>query len=212
MPVSPISRWSSRFRHWPAALGLYAALATQATAAPAQLPDSQRILRSARAAQADFESTRRYNLPTAFGHGRAACDEQIGRFCYWYDDGDEPLRAPPPESAGITRARERLRATLVVARPAALRPPRQRPAYRAPGPRHHGAHRAGRPVDLRRSLERRLARGDPAVRVAVVLDAGGAQRPGRLRGSAHHGPRAAARVSLPAGCSRVRRSRQLDRG
>src|SRR5437870_5020027 len=28
MPVSPIFRWSSRFRHWPAALGLYAALAT----------------------------------------------------------------------------------------------------------------------------------------------------------------------------------------
>src|SRR2546426_1894117 len=92
LPVSPISRWSSRFRHWPAALGLCAALATQATAAPAQLPDSQRILRSARAAQAGFEFTRRHNLPTDFGHGRAACDEQIGRFCYWYDDGDEPLR------------------------------------------------------------------------------------------------------------------------
>src|SRR5712691_2740165 len=112
LPVSPISRWSSRFRHWPAALGLCAALATQATAAPAQLPDSQRILRSARAAQAGFEFTRRHNLPTDFGHSRAACDEQIGRFCYWYDDPDEALRAPPPESDRITRARERLLATL----------------------------------------------------------------------------------------------------
>src|SRR3989454_1217329 len=37
MPVSPISGRSSRFRHWPAALGLCAALATQATAA-AELP------------------------------------------------------------------------------------------------------------------------------------------------------------------------------
>src|SRR5437016_4945882 len=87
-------------------------LAPWGRATAAQLPDSQHILRSARAAQADFESIRRHNLPKEPGHGGADCDVQIGRFCYWYDDAAEPQRPPPLESEAITRARDRLLATL----------------------------------------------------------------------------------------------------
>jgi len=87
-------------------------LASWGRAPAAQLPDSQHILRSARAAQADFESIRRHNLPKEPGHGAADCDERIGRFCYWYDDDDETPRPPPPESEAITRARDRLLGTL----------------------------------------------------------------------------------------------------
>ena len=87
-------------------------LAPWGRATAAQLPDSQHILRSARAAQADFESIRRHNLPKEPGHGGADCDVQIGRFCYWYDDDAEPQRPPPLESEAITRARDRLLATL----------------------------------------------------------------------------------------------------
>ena len=87
-------------------------LASWGRAPAAQLPDSQHILRSARAAQAGFESIRRHNLRKEPGHGAADCDERIGRFCYWYDDDDETPRPPPPESEAITRARDRLLATL----------------------------------------------------------------------------------------------------
>ena len=81
-------------------------LASWGRAPAAQLPDSQHILRSARAAQADFESIRRHNLPTAFGHGGGPCDERIGRFCFWF--GDDDTLSPPPEPARIAQARDRL--------------------------------------------------------------------------------------------------------
>jgi len=87
-------------------------LASWGRAPAAQLPDSQHILRSARAAQAAFESIRRHNLPQEPGHGGSDCDERIGRFCYWYDDDDETVQPPPPESGTITRARDRLLAAL----------------------------------------------------------------------------------------------------
>ena len=87
-------------------------LASGGRASGTQLPDSQHILRSARAAQAAFESIRRHNLPQEPGHGGSDCDERIGRFCYWYDGDDETLRPPPLESGTITRARDRLLATL----------------------------------------------------------------------------------------------------
>ena len=87
-------------------------LASWGRAPAAQLPDSQHILRSARAAQADFESIRRHNLPKEFRHGGSDCDERIGRFCYWYDGDDVTLRPSPAESEQITRARDRLLSAL----------------------------------------------------------------------------------------------------
>lgn len=80
-------------------LSLLFALAT------AQQPDSQRILRSARDAQADFELVRRRHLPTVPGHG-SECDLRIGRFCFWFDGDDTTLQ--PPEPPRIRGARDRL--------------------------------------------------------------------------------------------------------
>jgi hypothetical protein len=86
-------------------LSIVAALAT-----PAGLSsqtggiDSARALDAVREAQASFERTRRAELPRAWSpSGR--CDEHIGRFCYWYDDGDTSL---PAEPAPVARARARL--------------------------------------------------------------------------------------------------------
>src|SRR5204862_3417383 len=96
------------------AFALAGQLVSWGRATAAQLPDSQHILRSARSAQAEFESLRRHNLPREPGHGGADCDERVGRFCYWYDDDGEtrPPPPPPPEAAAITRARDRLLTTL----------------------------------------------------------------------------------------------------
>ena len=72
--------------------------------------DSVRTVRAARRAQEQFESVRRANLPFGSGAPRGACDLQIGRFCYWHDDGASPPEGPEPER--ITRARERFLASL----------------------------------------------------------------------------------------------------
>jgi hypothetical protein len=68
--------------------------------------DSQRVLRDARSAQANFERTRRANLPMDNGGSSGRCDVRVGRFCYWWDDGEFP---PPPE---LPRAKA-ARATLI---------------------------------------------------------------------------------------------------
>ncbi len=64
-----------------------------------------------RTAQRGFEDFRRDHLP--FWSSRRptpnSCDEQVGRFCYWYDELEEP---PPPEPAVIAGARDRLIAQL----------------------------------------------------------------------------------------------------
>jgi len=93
-------------------LAIWLVLAAPPIAAPAQQRDSQHIVRSAREAQAEFESIRRHNLPTQFGEGGYDCDEHIGRFCFWYDDGAASPGSPPPEPERIGRARDRLLARL----------------------------------------------------------------------------------------------------
>jgi hypothetical protein len=72
--------------------------------------DSARAVRAARRAQEQFEALRRANLPFRPGAPRGPCDLQIGRFCYWHDDGASPEQIPEPER--ITRARARFLGTL----------------------------------------------------------------------------------------------------
>ena len=68
-------------------------------------PDSLAALRSARRAQAAFESQRSVLAPRTLPHGSGSCDERIGRFCYWYDGDYDP---PPREPDAIKQARGRL--------------------------------------------------------------------------------------------------------
>jgi hypothetical protein len=68
-------------------------------------PDSARVLKSARAAQWDFESTRRANLPITPRGSSGRCDVRVGRFCYWWDDGEYD---PPPELPKTRTARKAL--------------------------------------------------------------------------------------------------------
>jgi hypothetical protein len=71
--------------------------------------DSLAALRAARRAQAEFEGQRRALAPRTPARSGGGCDERIGRFCYWYDDGTSDA---PPEPAGIAAARGRLIARL----------------------------------------------------------------------------------------------------
>lgn len=68
--------------------------------------DSIRALKSARRAQANFESLRRMNLPREFGVASHHCDVHVGRWCIWNDESND--REPPPESPAIQSARQRL--------------------------------------------------------------------------------------------------------
>ena len=56
-------------------------------------------------AQADFEEFRRQHLPSAHSSAPSTCDEQVGRFCYWYNEKESP---PPKEPANIGQRREQL--------------------------------------------------------------------------------------------------------
>ena len=66
---------------------------------------------TAQAAQAEFERYRRQNLPGTpkMRGGAGNCDEQIGNWCYWYDENEPPA---PAEPARIKEARAKLIATL----------------------------------------------------------------------------------------------------
>lgn len=81
------------------ALFLLPVLPPGVAAQDGSLPDSSRVLARARSAQQAFESRRRQLLPYS-GGSRGRCDERIGRFCYWYDDGDTTLPAEPARVAG----------------------------------------------------------------------------------------------------------------
>ncbi|HYD52165.1 MAG TPA: hypothetical protein VEA99_06045, partial [Gemmatimonadaceae bacterium] len=71
--------------------------------------DSLAMLRHARRAQRAFEVARRGRLPVVASRPSGGCDLQVGRFCYWHDDGDRPPKGEPRE---IGRARDRLLASL----------------------------------------------------------------------------------------------------
>jgi hypothetical protein len=72
--------------------------------------DSARTVRDARRAQERFEALRRANLPFGPGGTRGPCDLQVGRLCYWHEDGESPPEIPEP--GVIARGRERLLAVL----------------------------------------------------------------------------------------------------
>jgi hypothetical protein len=94
-----------------AALLLEGGAAAQTRATP-ELRDSARTLRAARAAQAEFERLRFRHLPWTWGGGSGGrCDERIGRFCLWHDEGAPEWKAPP-EPEAVRRGRERLLARL----------------------------------------------------------------------------------------------------
>lgn len=77
----------------------------------AQQPDSLAVRRAARAAQDRFERYRVAHLPRSVGSPARACDEIVGRFCFWHDDDEDEWR-PPPEPPRIGVARRALIATL----------------------------------------------------------------------------------------------------
>lgn len=81
-----------------------------------QRADSIRALRQARGAQAEFERMRTRHLPWSNDRspGAGRCDEVIGRFCIWYDESETEW-TPPPEPAGLLRARTRALARLAEA-------------------------------------------------------------------------------------------------
>jgi hypothetical protein len=79
-------------------------------ATPIARDDSVRVVRGARRAQEQFEALRRANLPFRSGTPHGPCDLQVGRLCYWHDDGYSPPEVPEPER--IARGRERLLAAL----------------------------------------------------------------------------------------------------
>ncbi len=67
--------------------------------------DSSESQGIARAAQARFERRRIRYFPLILGSANGACDEQVGRFCSWYDEGDW---YPRPELVEAEELREEL--------------------------------------------------------------------------------------------------------
>ena len=73
---------------------------------PVALADPGEIATAAKNAQLQFEQFRRSNLPESrSSRGGGSCDEQVGRFCYWYDEKEPP---PPREPERVGEARSRL--------------------------------------------------------------------------------------------------------
>jgi hypothetical protein len=94
--------------------------------------DANVLANAARGAQQQFEQYRRNNLPESHSsRGGSSCDEQVGRFCYWYDEKEPPA---PREPDRIRDARSRLIALLdsaALANPANLWVASQRVRYLA---------------------------------------------------------------------------------
>ena len=60
-------------------------------------PDSSDLRGRARSAQAQYERRRLRYLPVTNVSFTDACDERVGRFCSWYDEGDWYPQPEPPE-------------------------------------------------------------------------------------------------------------------
>src|SRR4030095_9539547 len=76
------------------------------TRSNAALVDASGLVNAAKNAQLQFEQYRRNNLPESHSsRGGNSCDEQVGRFCYWYDEKEPPA---PREPDRIRDARTRL--------------------------------------------------------------------------------------------------------
>ncbi|MFQ5538065.1 MAG: hypothetical protein ACE5GJ_11530, partial [Gemmatimonadota bacterium] len=75
----------------------------------AELPAGTDVLSRARSRQAAFERTRVRYLPRTSGAAAGRCDEEVGRFCAWYEEGE--WRAAP-EAPEIARERQGLLAFL----------------------------------------------------------------------------------------------------
>ena len=73
--------------------------------------DSADVHGRARREQATFERRRNRLLPYAFGavRGGDSCDEIVGRFCLWFDEGEEK---PIEEPEGVAKIRDQLLAYL----------------------------------------------------------------------------------------------------
>ena len=102
--------------------------------------DAAALASAAHTAQLQFEQFRRANLPESkSSRGGNSCDEQIGRFCYWYDEKEPP---PPRELDRVRDARTRLISLLdsaAAAAPANLWVASQRVRYLAEGGRSKDA-------------------------------------------------------------------------
>jgi hypothetical protein len=67
-------------------------------------PDSSDLRGTARAAQALYERRRLRHLPVTSISFTDACDETIGRFCSWYDEGDWSPEPEPPDVEALRSA------------------------------------------------------------------------------------------------------------
>jgi hypothetical protein len=119
---------SRRRRRYPALVATALAVAAVSTVGSAQVSnvrgsprdsmsgpvasvDRSSLATLVRDTQREFEEYRRGNLPgTDLKRGSGgSCDEQVGRFCYWYDESEGPA---PKELPRVTERRERLIAML----------------------------------------------------------------------------------------------------
>jgi hypothetical protein len=79
--------------------------AANAPAAAAPATTQSPLVVGAREAQREFERARRLGLRFYNGGAMAACDERIGRLCYWNNNGDVPA---PDERTEVKRERAAL--------------------------------------------------------------------------------------------------------
>ena len=107
--------WSISARLIPYTFALLLALLLAPTTGDAQVvsgvpdtstlaPDSSHLRGRARSAQAQYERRRLQHLPITSVSFTDACDERIGRFCSWYDEGDWYPQPEPPEVEDLRRA------------------------------------------------------------------------------------------------------------